>query len=128
MPVGVEITADNLAEPVLCQHDEWNSKLQFRLGHRVLDLYCLKSQSTHPECPAQLADRALAWHPECATSVEEFQRRKSHLAFFPFDSDHPILGYGAELLLWSVLMAAALLGTAIWLFRAIRTPNMYPGQ
>jgi hypothetical protein len=120
LPTGVEIATEDFKEPVICLQDEWNSKLQFRLGDRAWDLYCYASDSTAPLCPTQVARHAALAHPtECREMLEQFQR-DNHLAFFPFQPFHHILGYHKELLLWWLLVGGALMGAVAWCFRLVQ--------
>lgn len=123
MPIGVEVATENLQEPVICNPDDWNSKLEFRLGRRVYDLICLETRLQH--CPAQVAAVAATKHPECHDVIEQFHRT-NHLAFFPFDSDHRILGYRKELALWLLLSTLAVAGTARWCAVLVRDLRVRP--
>jgi hypothetical protein len=101
--------------------DTWNSRLEFRLGHRVRDLYCPASDSPAADCPAVRAERAASKYPECMDTTITVLRRSNRLAFFPFDPNHRLLGFRLELGIWSVLLLLAGAGTAAWSYRMCRT-------
>ena len=120
MPAGVEIAAEDFQEPVICLPDEWNSRLEFRLGARVRDLYCHATGTEAASCPEQIARAAERAHPaECRDMIEQF-RKVDRLAFFPFNTAHEILGYRKELLLWCLLAGGALVGALAWCIQLVR--------
>jgi hypothetical protein len=117
---SVEIVVENLKEPVICEEDDWNYKLEFRIAGRAAALYCRETGSLSASCPEQIARAAEAAHPaECRDMVAKF-RRGNRLAFFPFYRDNQIFGHRTLLALWLPLVAGALLGGVFWSARMVR--------
>lgn len=118
MPANIDIAPELLEEPTMCS-ELWNTRLEFRLWHRIKDLYCYASNSTSSDCPAAIGDRAERTHAtECADTINEI-RRSNHLAFAPFDPSHQLADQKHELAAWVALMALTLLWTSLWIYRRI---------
>jgi hypothetical protein len=119
MPADLEVAKEELTAPVQCDLSEWNSKLEFRLGQRVEDLYCFATGGEDVGCPLHVAAVAEAKYPECRPMANGL-RSANRLAFFPFNTEHRIWGRANELRVWLCLVGLAAGGTLVWLIWGVR--------
>ena len=118
MPAGTEIAAEVLRQPRYCE-EMWNTPLEFRLGSRVRDLYCLATHAQSAQCPSVIAAQAQNDTPSACIDTVSTLKQKNRLAFFLFDSPQPS---AAALALWGVTLMLAIGWTGIWFYSACRSP------